>query len=424
MSNLTREKLGQAVPLVRAAGLDAWVTFVRETAEGGDPILPFLLEGGLTWQSALIVTQEGKKVAIVGNFDADPLVASGDWDEVVPYVQGIRDPLVETLDRLIEKSPTEGSIGAQALAHPVSAGGVERYPRIGVNFSEDNVKADGLSHGMFSLLNRYLAGTRFEGCLVSAEPVVSALRARKSPREIEAIRAAIVEGDLIFDWVDQNVKIGMSEREIFEAIQRIIDAKGLGYGWDRHGNPIVNSGPDSMIGHGIPSDSVKVSPGHIFHIDLGVIKDGYSSDIQSCWYVPHPGETDVPEDVLHATEAVVGAISAGAAALRPGVEGWEVDAAARSFLVSKGYPEYMHAFGHQVGRMAHDGGAVLGPKWERYGRTVTTPIEENEVYTLELGVVVKGRGYLGIEEIAAVRSSGIEWLSKRQLSMPLLPSVV
>lgn len=397
MSALTREKLAQAARLVRDSGLGAWITFVRETAEGGDPILPFLIDGGLTWQSALIVTAKGKKVAIVGNYDADPLKASGDWDEVVPYVQGIREPLLKTLEE-----------------------NVEGDARLGVNFSVDNMKADGLSHGMFLLLEGYLKGTRFEGKLASAESVVSAIRAQKSPREIAAIRAAIAEGDLIFDWVDKNVKPGMTEKAVFDEIQRHIDAKGLGYGWDRHGNPIVNSGPNSMIGHGIPSAEIQIALGHIFHIDLGVIKDGYSSDIQSCWYVPQPGESTIPDDVQRATAAVVGAITAGAAAMKPGVEGWQVDAAARGYLVAQGYPEYMHAFGHQVGRMAHDGGAVLGPKWERYGRTVTTPIQENEVYTLELGVEVDGRGYLGIEEIAVVTATGIEWLSKRQMDMPLL----
>lgn len=417
MSSLTREKLHQAVGLVRSSGLDAWITFVRETAEGGDPILPFLIEGGLTWQSALIVTKEGEKIAIVGNYDADPLKASGDWDEVIPYVQSIREPLFEALDRLVE--PGTGN-AYQALADLATDECEQRKTRLGVNFSSNNVKADGLTHGMFLLLESYFRGTRYEGCLESAETVASAIRSQKTPREIAAIRSAIAEGDLLFDWVDKNVRVDMTEKAVFDEIQRQIDAKGLGYGWDRHGNPIVNSGPNSMIGHGIPSAEIEIAPGHIFHIDLGVIKDGYSSDIQRCWFVPEPGNSEVPEEVLHAAEAVFGAISAGAAAMKPGVQGWVIDAAARAFLVQKGFPEYMHAFGHQVGRMAHDGGSVLGPKWERYGTTVTTPIRENEVYTLELGVIIPGRGYLGIEEIAVVRANGVEWLSERQLDMPFL----
>src|SRR5690242_2930204 len=75
---LTTEKLSQAQRLVAEAGVDVWVTFVRETAEGGDPVLPLILEGGLTWQSALMVTRDGRRIAILGNYDADPLKASGD----------------------------------------------------------------------------------------------------------------------------------------------------------------------------------------------------------------------------------------------------------------------------------------------------------------------------------------------------------
>lgn len=43
-----------------------------------------------------------------------------------------------------------------------------------------------------------------------------------------------------------------------------------------------------------------------------------------------------------------------------------------------------------------------------------------EVYTLELGVDVPGRGYLGIEEMAVVTDTGCEFLSVRQLEMPVL----
>ncbi|MCZ7674551.1 MAG: aminopeptidase P family protein [Chloroflexi bacterium] len=88
--------------------------------------------------------------------------------------------------------------------------------------------------------------------------------------------------------------------------------------------------------------------------------------MQRMWYVLEEGETAVPPEVQRAFEVVLGAIRAGEAALKPGVPGWQVDAAARQFIVDNGYPEYMHAFGHLLGRVAHDGATVLGPKWERY----------------------------------------------------------
>jgi Xaa-Pro aminopeptidase len=142
--------------------------------------------------------------------------------------------------------------------------------------------------------------------------------------------------------------------------------------------------------------------------------------MQRCWYVAGPNENEIPDDVAKALKAVLGAIDAGAQALKPGAMGWEVDAAARSFLVAKGYDEYLHALGHQVGRVAHDGGVTLGPRWERYGKSPFKKIQANEVYTLELGVIMATRGYLGLEEMVLVKETGLEWLTTRQTEMPIL----
>ncbi len=389
--NLTREKLTQAADLVAKSEADVWITFVRETASNSDPVLPLILEGGLTWQSAMIVTKSGKKIAVLGNFDADPLMASGDWDEVIPYIQSIREPLLEVLER------------------EVGPGG-----KIALNYSTNNDKADGLSHGMYLALCKHLEGTRFENSIVSAETICGALRGLKTPTEISRIRKALEATDQMFEDISEFAKVGVTERAVFDHVHHLANERGLGFSWDPNGDPIVNSGPNSMVGHGIPSDQIRIEAGHIFHVDLGLLWEGYASDIQRSWYVSSLSETEVPHDVQQGFDAVHGAISAGATVLKGGVCGWEVDAAARSFLVSQGYPEYMHAFGHQVGRFAHDGGAVLGPRWERYGSTPLTPIQAGEVYTLELGVDIRGRGYLGIEEMVHVTDSGIDWLSEKQ----------
>jgi Xaa-Pro aminopeptidase len=395
MARLTAEKLDQAVSLVAQSGLDVWITFVRETAEFADPALSLILEGGLTWQTALMVTKTGEKVAVLGNYDADPLVNSGDWTRVVPYVHGIREPLLGELEKLVDSRVK---------------------PRIGVNFSSDDDKADGISHGMYLLLRDILKGTRFEDSLESAQTVVSPLRSQKTSTEISRMREAIRDTDLLFQEVGAFAHMGVTEREVFEHVHRLMDERGLGFSWDRHGDPIVNSGPNSMIGHGIASSDIRLAPGHVFHVDLGVTKAGYSSDLQRCWYV---GES-VPEDVTRALHAVNKAISAAAEVLKPGVQGWEVDQAARQSLIAAGYQEYMHATGHQVGRVAHDGGGLLGPKWERYGKTPMMPVHENQVYTLELGAILPDRGYLGIEEMVLVTATGVQWLSHRQTDMPCL----
>jgi Xaa-Pro aminopeptidase len=188
----------------------------------------------------------------------------------------------------------------------------------------------------------------------------------------------------------------------------------LGYAWDKPYNPIVTCGPESAIGHAAPGN-VPVQKGHTFHMDLGVKEDGYCSDLQRMWYVLEDGQTQAPENVQHAFDTVLGAIRAGEKALRPGIPGWQVDAVARQFIVDAGYPEYLHAFGHLLGRAAHDGATVLGPRWERYKGICELPVEVGNIFTLELHVVVPDRGIMSLEEDILVKKNDNEYLSNPQV---------
>jgi len=391
MSTIHAEKLEQAVQLIRDANMDVWVTFVRESVAGGDPALSLILEGGMTWRSALMVTRDGRKVGVVGSLDASILECSGNWDEVVTYDTDISKPLMDTLDRLIPQENIE--------------------PRIAVNMSHDDALADGISVGMYRFLRSLTKGTRFDGSLVSAEPVIVPLRARKTTMELEHIRNAVHETNLLFHDIGKMIKIGISEKELFDQVHSLVDRKGFGYAWEPAGDPIVDIGPDSSGGHGLASPDIRLKPGQIVHMDFGIKVNGYCSDMQRCWYVADKGEKTVPADVKKAFEAVTGAIRAGAAQIKEGVLGRDVDAAARDYLVSAGWPEYQHALGHQVGQLVHDGGALLGPEWERYGDAPRIPLEVGQVFTVELGVDVPGRGHLGIEEMVVVTEDGYKWLT-------------
>ncbi len=96
-----------------------------------------------------------------------------------------------------------------------------------------------------------------------------------------------------------------------------------------------------------------------------------------------------------------------------------MDAAARAAITSAGYPEFKNATGHQLGRLAHDGGGILGPAWERYGDTPFRTLEVGQVYTLEPGLELPGYGYIGIEEDVLVTANGVEFLSTPQTELIL-----
>ena len=96
---LIREKLDQARGILRELKIDCWLTFTRESSINGDPCLPFLLDADVTWHTALMVTRAGKAHAIVGQYDKQAVEDLDVYDEVVGFVEGVKAPLQEFLEK-------------------------------------------------------------------------------------------------------------------------------------------------------------------------------------------------------------------------------------------------------------------------------------------------------------------------------------
>jgi Xaa-Pro aminopeptidase len=385
---LTREKADQVLPLLRETGLDCWLIFVRETMLHPDPGHELVVAADVVRNSAFLFGAGGERIALVAGFDVRNVRETGVFAEVLGYDSDIKGPLLDALGRLDPRT-------------------------IGLNYSTDDVTADGLTHGHWLLLNSLLAGTPYAARLASAAPLLSRLRGRKTAGEVDRIRAAVAATEEVVALVTPQVRPGVSERQLADLVQAEFRRRGLAPAWAWEFCPIVNAGPAAEPGHAGPRADLRVEPGHLVHIDLGVKWDGYCSDLQRMWYVRRPGESGLPEGVRRAFATVVRAIEAGAAALRPGVCGFSVDAAARRVVVEAGYPEFKHGFGHGLGRAVHDGGAHLGPRWPCYGATTERPVEVGNVFTLELGVMTEA-GHVGLEEDVVVTEGGCAFLSSFQ----------
>jgi Xaa-Pro aminopeptidase len=391
---MIRAKIEQAVGILNELDIDVWMTFVRDSASLHDPCIDLVVGGNVTWQSAFLITRRGERIMILGSLDKAAHEMLGHYTEIIPYVKGIGEPLRETLTRLDPR-------------------------RIAVNYSTDDELADGLSHGMYLLLQNTLHGTPYGERLVSSEGIVSRLRSRKLEPELARITRACAETVDLFAQLHKQLKVGMTEKAIAAVMVEIMEAKGLERAWDPVHCPAVFTGPESAGAHAGPTDR-RMEPGHLMNVDFGMRFEGFCSDLQRTWYCLRPGETEPPEAVTKGFDAVRDAVHKAADFLRPGVQGHEVDAVARGHIVAQGFEEYPHALGHQIGRQAHDGAGLLCPVWERYGEKPFAVVEEGQCYTLEPRVPVPGHGVATIEEIVVVTKDGCRFLSEPQTEIMLV----
>lgn len=395
MPSLPQLKVQQAVQILNEKQIDLWLTFVRETSVNPDPILPIIYgDASITRRSALLIHRSGETIAIIARIDAETARQTGAYQQVLESDASISDLLMKTLNRLNPQT-------------------------IAINTSKTDVLADGLSYGMYQILQDLLQDSPYRTRLCSSEEIIGALNGRKINEEITLIQDAVAETEQIYQATFQILKPGLTEIEIADFMHDQLQQRGLDAAWTYEGCPAVNSGPDSPVGHAVPTN-IQVELGHIVHFDFGVKKNDFCSDIQRVVYMLKPGETQAPEPVLKGFSVVRAAVEAARKVMKPGVTGFEVDQAARNVILKAGYPEFKYATGHQLGRHAHDGGGILGPAWEVYTGLVDKKLEVGQVYTIEPGLAVPGYGYIGLEEDVVVTENGAEYLGKPQTEMILI----
>lgn len=391
---IIKEKVTQSIDILKEKNIDMWITFVRETKVTRDPIMDMTVGDHSTWQSAFIINKDGDTTAIVGDMELENFRKSDVYKNLIGYMQSIKEPLLKYLRA---KDPRT----------------------IAINYSVNSVLADGMTHGMYLLLMQYLKGTRFAKRIVSAEEIISALRGRKSDKELSIMQEAVDETLKIFDKVTDYIKPGLSEKDIADYVLKITREKGFGLAWEEETCPAVFTGPNPSNPHSGPSDR-KIEKGHLINMDFGIKYKGYCSDLQRTWYVLKDGETKAPAEVQKGFDVIKDAIQKVADAIKPGVTGVEMDDIARNYIVQSGYPEYPHGLGHQVGKEVHDGGAGLFPNWERYGNAPYLPLEERQVFTIEPRLPVEGYGVSTLEEEVYLTKDGCKFISKPQKELILI----
>ena len=236
--------------------------------------------------------------------------------------------------------------------------------------------------------------------LQPAQNLIRNLRAAKQPEELAMMYQAQQITDETFAQICTVIRPGMTEREIAaELIYRMLRLGAEGTSFD----PIVLTGPDTSMPHGVPGDR-RVAAGDFVTMDFGCRKNGYCSDMTRTVAVGMP--TDEMRSVY---QIVLNAQLAGIAAAKAGVTGERVDGAARKVISDAGYGAY---FGHSLGLDIHEH-PIAAPG-------VHAKLPEHTVISAEPGIYLPGKFGVRIEDVMHLTADGAEILTRSPKNLIIL----
>lgn len=271
-----------------------------------------------------------------------------------------------------------------------------------VTRTAERLQALGIARTAFEPSNLSVAqhetvAEHYDGELVGAPRIVAALRERKKPDEIAAIREASELKEAVVMPLIENLREGVRERELAAEIEyqlRRAGAAGVSF------PPIVAFGEGSSLPHYSPGDR-PLRQGDVILIDCGCLYRGYCSDwTRTFCFGSIPGAW-FGEIYAVTLEAQLTSIEA----CRPGAPCREVDAVARGIIQAAGYGEHFgHGLGHGLGIEVHES--------PRLNPTSTATLAPGMVVTVEPGIYLPGRGGVRIEDLVVITEDGREVLTR------------
>ena len=228
--------------------------------------------------------------------------------------------------------------------------------------------------------------------LVPYNEKIHSFRGSKEDWELDLLRKAQVIADKAFAEVLTRIKAGMTEKQLqAEIIYCLLKNGADGPSF----SPIVVSGPNTSLPHGVAGDRV-IREGDFVTMDFGALYCGYCSDMTRTVAIGY-----ATEEMEKIYNTVLQAQLAGIAASKAGVVGKSVDNAARKVIEDAGYGEYFgHGYGHSVGLEIHE-----KPNCGRYSEDIMV---ENCVASAEPGIYIPGKFGVRIEDCLIYRQDGTE----------------
>jgi Xaa-Pro aminopeptidase len=230
--------------------------------------------------------------------------------------------------------------------------------------------------------------------------VLERLRLRKTPEELEKLRIA---SELVIDSmlaVIGSHGAGATKAELTEALRREETARGLVFDYC-----LIATGSSH---NRAPSDQ-RWEKGEPLSVDSGGNYHGYIGDLARMGVV---GEPDAElQDLLAEIEATQ---QAAFKAIRPGVNGIEIYAAAEPVLKKSKLHNHYEFLAHGMGLVSHEAPRLTnaGPiPYDAYD--AQRPLEAGMVISVETTLLHPHRGFIKLEDTVAVTPTGHEIYGNR-----------
>ena len=319
------------------------------------------------------------------------IAASGDPIIVTPFFE--RPSVAETLAIPAEiRTWNEDEEPLRLVAGYLAERGVAGEP---VGFEETN---------RFFLLDRLksvLPGLR----AVSANPVVRALRMRKTASELALMQAASDITVAAIREVRPQLRAGMSEAAVKALLAKAMESRGGTSAWG-----LVLFGPAAALPHGTGKPQ-QLKRGDVVLIDTGCEVRGYQSDISRTFVFdaePTALQRKVWDQVSRGQQIAFAAAQLGKPA-------GSVDDAVRAAYMQWGYgpgyklPGLSHRTGHGIGMEGHEPVNLV------HGET--TPLDVGMCFSNEPGLYLPGQFGVRMEDCFHMTASGPVYFSKPPTSI-------
>lgn len=238
---------------------------------------------------------------------------------------------------------------------------------------------------------------------VPTEGAVESLRMVKDPEEIQAIRRAVEMTSEVFEQFVEEIRPGVRERDLAVELEYRLRRRGA----DKLSfDIIIASGERSALPHGVASEK-RIARGFVV-CDVGIVLDGYCSDMSRTVHVGNPDSR-----AREIYDIVLSAQLNCEQRLRGGMKSQEIDALTREVIAGRGYGEYYaHGTGHGIGLEVHEA--------PRVSKTADGQVPAGAVITVEPGIYLPGWGGVRIEDVVVVTETGGEVLTPTPKELMIL----